>query len=61
MASRFNKMIIAPVIFCTVVTGTGKEKREGGRSPAQCTVYFEIAATRADYWSIVNRRSLVPE
>ena len=47
------KMVIAPVIFCTVVTGiAGMESMKAvGRTGAVALLYFEVVSTGTDYRS----------
>ena len=63
---KLIKMIIAPVIFCTVVTGiAGMESMKAvGRTGAVALLYFvNCQYHRADYWSLssLTSCSLVPE
>ncbi|WP_394844807.1 dicarboxylate/amino acid:cation symporter [Pendulispora brunnea] len=46
---KLIKMIIAPVIFCTVVTGIGgmRDMRKVGRVGGKAVLYFEIVSTVA--------------
>ena len=46
---KLIKMMIAPIIFCTVVTGiAGMEKmREVGRTGGLALIYFEVVTTFA--------------
>src|SRR3979411_518627 len=46
---KLIKMLIAPIIFCTVVTGiAGMEKmREDGRRGGLAVLYFEVVTTFA--------------
>jgi len=46
---KLIKMLIAPVIFCTVVTGIGgmENMRAVGRTGAYALIYFEILSTLA--------------
>src|SRR5512138_3145719 len=46
---KLIKMIIAPVIFCTVVTGIAgmEDMKKVGRVGAKALLYFEIVSTLA--------------
>src|SRR3954451_13900478 len=46
---KLIKMVIAPIIFCTVVSGIAhiSEVRKGGRVAVKALIYFEIVSTFA--------------
>src|SRR6266581_761209 len=46
---KLIKMIIAPIIFCTVVTGIAgmEDMKKVGRVGAKALIYFEILSTMA--------------
>src|ERR1700688_2430092 len=46
---KLIKMMIAPIIFCTVVTGIAglEDMKEGGRGGVRGRLYFEVVSTVA--------------
>ena len=55
---RLSKMIIAPVIFCTVVTGiAGMENmKKVGKTGGLALLYFEVVSTIALILKVVQNR-----
>lgn len=52
---RLIKMMVAPIIFCTIVVGIAKmgDMREVGRVGFKALVYFEIVSTLALFIGLI--------